>query len=61
MNIMNVIRKEAQAKFVPAAAVIRIVRVFNLMTRCKSNLGGLINIFKKTKEGYFGIKFILLN
>ena len=32
---MNVLIKEAQAKFVPAAAVKRIVQVLDLMTRCK--------------------------
>jgi len=35
---MNLIKKKAQAKFVPAAAVIRIVRVFDLMTGCKKLL-----------------------
>jgi len=34
-SIMNVLIKEAQAKFVPAAAVKRIVQVLDLMTRCK--------------------------
>jgi len=35
MIIMNVILSKAQAKFVPAAAVIRIVQVFDFVTRCK--------------------------
>jgi hypothetical protein len=35
MSIMNVIIGQAQAKFVPAAAVKRIVQVFDLMTGCK--------------------------
>jgi len=34
LNIMKVNKKQAQAKFVPAAAVKRIVRVFDLVTRC---------------------------
>jgi hypothetical protein len=35
--IRNIMKnyKQAQAKFVPAAAVKRIVQVFNHMTRCK--------------------------
>jgi len=44
MNIMKLIKGKAQAKFVPAAAARRIVRVFNLMTGCKGNLGGFISI-----------------
>jgi hypothetical protein len=40
---MNIIKVKAQAKFVPAAAVKRIVQVFDLMTGRKSNLGGLIS------------------
>jgi hypothetical protein len=50
LNIMNVILGKAQAKFVPAAAVKRIVRVFDLMTRCIRPHRGFDFVFCKILE-----------
>jgi len=50
MDIMKVIMEEAQAKFVPAAAVIRIVQVFDLMTRCTRPQRRLIKFLVKNRK-----------
>jgi hypothetical protein len=47
--------KEAQAKFVPAAAVKRIVQVFDLMTRCKMLQRRLDKFLIKDKDRVLGI------
>jgi len=44
---MSVGSEEALAKFVPAAAVTRIVQVFNLLTRCTRQYRGLIKLNNK--------------
>jgi hypothetical protein len=46
MNIMNVIKRKALAKFVPAAAVKRIERVLFIGTRCKERKA-VLKIFGK--------------
>ena len=55
--ISNIMKnyKQAQAKFVPAAAVKRIVQVFNHMTRCKRPQRRLDRFLIKYREQIFGI------
>jgi len=55
MSKMNVIVDLAQAKFVPAAAVIRIVQVFDLMTGCKRPQRRLNVFFLKDGVYYSGV------